>query len=1005
MGTSTTGTDGEADHADHDTAGGQESDRPGVPAQYRTLVETVGDGAYSVDPNGRFATVDEAFAAIHGRSREELVGSPVSELLSEHVVDRIEEIEREIVAGDRKIGKLEAEIERPDGDLVTVETRFSLVETRAGEHVRIGLVRDVTDRTRREHELKRRVCRQRVVTELGQLALEADDVDGLFATVVERVAETLDVDSCTLLEVDPAGDALRVRAGSGWPKGEVGEETVAIERDSLTGRTLLAGEPVVVTGFDEDERFDAPPLPLDHGVASGMSAVVGGVEKPWGVLVAHDGRRREFSAPDVNFLQSVATTLATAIRRAVHERELKKYETIVESVSDGVYTIDGDYRFSMVNGAYAELAGYDRAELVGASPTILVDDDVVERATAIERELFSGDLDSALLEAELRTSEGELVPVEAMFSTLSIDGDRLKRIGVVRDVSERKRFEETLQGLYETSRDLFRTGTIEEVSERIADVAVDVLGLPGVAVYLYDEERDRLYPVTRSAGDLFVRDELPSVPADEENVVGRAYERGIVERVEDVRDTPVFGHDVDESRAAVFAPLGDHGVVVAEARDVESFDVRTTKLVELLAANAEVAYDRAVRERAIERQRERSAALNDLNGVVRDIYVALIDRQSREGIERAVVERLAGSDSYEFAWIGDVDQRRDEVVLRAEAGVEGYLEDLTISISPGGSEFGGPTAQAILTGEMQVFDDIPEDAEPSVWRDRAEAYGFLSTAAIPIAFEGTQYGVLDVYADRRNAFEGEEGAVVGQLGGIIGHAINAIERKQALVSDAVVELEFMVHDVFEKYGVEGFSSGRIVFHRTVPVGEDEYVVYGTASDGTVDTMDAFCERFPYWTSLSFTGEPGDGGRFELTVKEPPTINTVVEQGGRVHRAEFRNGTFNFVVHLPPSADVRSVVEAVQGTHPNAHVIAQRRRSRPVEALSSIGELFEQRLTEKQRRALEAAYFSGFYAWPRASTGEEVAETLGVSAPTFHEHLRVGERELLASVFGTPPETG
>lgn len=57
-----------------------------------------------------------------------------------------------------------------------------------------------------------------------------------------------------------------------------------------------------------------------------------------------------------------------------------------------------------------------------------------------------------------------------------------------------------------------------------------------------------------------------------------------------------------------------------------------------------------------------------------------------------------------------------------------------------------------------------------------------------------------------------------------------------------------------------------------------------------------------------------------------------------------------------------------------------------------------RLTDRQREVLQVAYHSGFFEWPRSQNGEEVADVLGITQPTFHQHLRVGQRELLAGVF-------
>ncbi|MEF8778108.1 MAG: helix-turn-helix domain-containing protein, partial [Natronomonas sp.] len=45
-----------------------------------------------------------------------------------------------------------------------------------------------------------------------------------------------------------------------------------------------------------------------------------------------------------------------------------------------------------------------------------------------------------------------------------------------------------------------------------------------------------------------------------------------------------------------------------------------------------------------------------------------------------------------------------------------------------------------------------------------------------------------------------------------------------------------------------------------------------------------------------------------------------------------------------------------------------------------------------------AYFAGYFDWPRGSTAEEGADSMGVSSPTLHNHLRKAERKLLSSFF-------
>jgi PAS domain-containing protein len=56
-------------------------------------------------------------------------------------------------------------------------------------------------------------------------------------------------------------------------------------------------------------------------------------------------------------------------------RELTKFETIVETISHGIYVLDDDGRFTMVNDALVEVTGYTRDELLGSTASLVVDGD------------------------------------------------------------------------------------------------------------------------------------------------------------------------------------------------------------------------------------------------------------------------------------------------------------------------------------------------------------------------------------------------------------------------------------------------------------------------------------------------------------------------------------------------------------------------------------------------------------------------------------------------------
>lgn len=300
--------------------------------RYEQLVETVWDGVYALDENDHFVLVNDAFCEIVGYERDELLGEHPTLVNSREVNEAANEIETEIVTGERDIGILEYEFERSDGELVPVETRFGPIEYDDGSVGRCGVARDISRRKEYERELESRARQQEVVSELGQFALENQDLDELFAEAARSVAETLDTDYCKVLDLDADAEKLLLRQGVGWQEGVVGTATVsAVETDSQASYMLQSERPVVVEDLETESRFSGPELLASHDVKSGISTVIGSVDEPWGILGAHDTEARSFTDEDVDFVQSVANILAEAIERQKYQNELQE---LVEKLED-----------------------------------------------------------------------------------------------------------------------------------------------------------------------------------------------------------------------------------------------------------------------------------------------------------------------------------------------------------------------------------------------------------------------------------------------------------------------------------------------------------------------------------------------------------------------------------------------------------------------------------------------------------------------------------------------
>jgi GAF domain-containing protein len=177
------------------------------------------------------------------------------------------------------------------------------------------------------------------VAELGQRALATPDLSKLMNEAVALVAETLNVEFTKVLELLPDGNTLLLGAGVGWKEGSVARATVGADRDSQAGYTFLSSNPVIVEDLRTETRFRGPPLLHDHGVISGMSVIIQGSGRSFGVFGAHTTKPRKFTNDDIYFLQAVANVLSTTIERKCVEEstrsvrdEAERWRSLIASV-------------------------------------------------------------------------------------------------------------------------------------------------------------------------------------------------------------------------------------------------------------------------------------------------------------------------------------------------------------------------------------------------------------------------------------------------------------------------------------------------------------------------------------------------------------------------------------------------------------------------------------------------------------------------------------------------
>ena len=413
--------------------------------------------------------------------------------------------------------------------------------------------------------------------------------------------------------------------------------------------------------------------------------------------------------------------------------------------------------------------------------------------------------------------------------------------------------------------------------------------------------------------------------------------------------------------------------------------------IEFMIVAATDITERVRRERAVTRRCE---TLEGLERLIEGINAAgreLIDASTRPEIEAAVCESLADSDPYLAAWIAGTDPGEPRLRPREAAGapmVDESAFDIESEVLSSALETGRPH----VTGGRLSADVLGPFDQDGVSEAR-------TVGIVPLAYGETTYGLLIVFTDRGTAFGDRERTLLSDLGAYVGHAITAIERRNLLLADTVIELElgctdegaFLVsataeHDcVCSIEAIVPISEGSLLFYgRLSGASPDAFLDTATAASGVVDGR--YIRDYDDQSLLEFTVE---GSSPALTLTEiGATIREGTADGGKqTIRAEVAQGT-----------GVRSVVEGLQAAFAETTLEAKHAADRPVETVASFQDSLAETLTDKQYAALRAAYFAGYFDWPRGSTAEEVADSMGVSSPTLHNHLRKAERKLLSSFF-------
>lgn len=284
----------------------------------------------------------------------------------------------------------------------------------------------------------------------------------------------------------------------------------------------------------------------------------------------------------------------------------KRYETILETVVDGVYTLDSNLEFAYVNEEMCNIFERPEAELLGTDPrTLFVDDSQLEIAADMRERVIEGDLTTGTVETITETASGERIELESNYR-LQHEPENEEfpgSVGIIRDVTERNRRERTLerqrneletldsitQLLLETTRESLKTASQDTVERTVCEQLITSPLYQFAWIGDREFDGDRIVPRVSAGDDRGYLDAVSGADKSEQWPENRALESQsvAVATLDDVPDESWLELAEDRGFEAIIAlPIqnGDtvYGVLVVYATHQGAFGDRAQAGFEVL---------------------------------------------------------------------------------------------------------------------------------------------------------------------------------------------------------------------------------------------------------------------------------------------------------------------------------------------------------------------------------------------------------------------------------------
>ncbi|MGE5649281.1 MAG: EAL domain-containing protein [Bacillota bacterium] len=182
--------------------------------------------------------------------------------------------------------------------------------------------------------------------------------------------------------------------------------------------------------------------------------------------------------------------------------------------------------------------------------------------------------------------------------------------------------------------------------------------------------------------------------------------------------------------------------------------------------------------RDITEQRRMEESIRRSNRALRTIHacdVELANAPHENALLQGICEVVV-REGYRMAWSGLLAEDGSVTPAGIAGAHDGYLTCIESALHAGIRE-GGTIGATLRTGRPTISNNLQCDPQMSMWREQALQRGFNSKLTLPLAHDGKNLGLLNVYAAEPDAFDAEEVELLAGLANAVAVALQFLRHR------------------------------------------------------------------------------------------------------------------------------------------------------------------------------------------------------------------------------------